>query len=109
MKDMINEVRNVDVFEQYIQLKEIISTFLESYKQNNSWKIRLIDSFIVFCAFTFIIQFLYVVVNGVYPMNSLLAGLICSIGSITLAGIINKRYFNSKYFKFIFSLPEIPS
>ena len=86
MKDFVNEIKNLDVYEQYSHLREIISTFLDSYKQNNSWKIRLIDIFIVFCAFTFIVQFAYVALNGLYPMNSLLAGLLCSLGSITLAG-----------------------
>jgi hypothetical protein len=86
MKDMINEVRNLDVLEQYDALKEIISTFLDSYKQNNTWKIRLVDSFIVFCALTLVIQIAYVILNGLFPMNALLAGIICSVGSITLAG-----------------------
>jgi len=86
MKDIIKDVKDIDVVEQYSALKEIISTFLESYKQNNSWKIRLIDSFIVFCALTFVIQFAYIIINGLFPMNSLIAGLVCSIGSITLAG-----------------------
>ncbi len=84
--NIVNQVKNFDVVEQYHSLKEIIGSFLESYKENNTWKLRLIDTFIVFCFITFIIQFLYVVVNGLYPMNCLLSGLICSIGSITLAG-----------------------
>ena len=105
MKDMINEIRNIDVIEQYSALKDITATFLESYKQNNTWKIRLIDSFIVFCAFTFVIQLVYIIVNGLFPMNALLAGLICSVGSITLAGklIILLIILNS-----VFEIPGKP-
>jgi hypothetical protein len=84
--DIVNQVKNFDLVEQYHSLREIVGSFLKSYKQNNSQKIIVIDTFIVFCFLTFVIQFLYVVVNGVYPMNSLLAGLICSLGSITLSG-----------------------
>lgn len=86
MKDLVNDIKNFDLIEQVVTLKEITGTFLESYKQNNSWKIRLIDTFIVFNFLVLILQFLYIVLNGVYPMNSLIAGLICAIGSITLAG-----------------------
>ncbi len=85
--DIVNQVKNFDVVEQYQSLREIISSFLKSYKENNSHKLLLIDTFIVFCFIIFVIQFIYVVFNGVYPMNSLLAGLICALGSITLAGI----------------------
>jgi oligosaccharyltransferase complex subunit epsilon len=84
--DLVNQVKNFDVVEQFNSLREIIGSFLKSYKQNNSQKLILIDTFILFCFITFVIQFLYVLVNGVYPMNSLLAGLICSLGSITLSG-----------------------
>lgn len=86
MKDIINDIRNVDILDQYNSLQEIIVTFFKSYKENNSWKIRLIDSFIVFNAAIFVLQFLYIIINGLYPMNSLIAGLVCAIGSITLAG-----------------------
>lgn len=86
--DIVKQVKNFDLIEQYHSLKEIIKSFLVSYKENNSQKLILIDTFIVFCFLTFVIQFLYVIVGGLYPMNSLLAGLICSLGSITLSGII---------------------
>ena len=82
----IQELRNIDIIEQYSSLKEIISTFLTSYKQNNTWKLRLIDSFVVFCFVLFVIQIGYVLVNGLFPMNSMLAGLVCCVGTITLLG-----------------------
>ena len=87
MKDVLNDIINFDDVEQMSSLQEIIKTFLSSYKENNSWKIRLIDSFIVFNLAIFIIQVLYILINGLFPMNSLIAGLVCAVGSITLSGI----------------------
>ncbi len=86
MKDVISDLKNIDVKEQYHTVMEITSAFLESYKRNNSWKIRLIDTFIVFNGVLFVVQLLYVLLNGLFPMNALISGLICCLGSITLAG-----------------------
>jgi hypothetical protein len=82
--DKINEIKNIDLYEQYETLKQIIDSFVSSYHQSTTWKIKLIDSYIVFSALVFAIQFIYIILNGLYPMNSLLAGLIVCIGSITL-------------------------
>jgi oligosaccharyltransferase complex subunit epsilon len=82
--DKINEIRNIDIYEQYETLRQIITSFIGSYEQTTSWKIKLIDSYIVFSGLVFVVQLIYVVLNGLYPMNSLLAGLIVCIGSITL-------------------------
>ena len=43
MKSIIEQVKNFDIVEQAQSAKEILSSFLLSYKQQNSWKIRLID------------------------------------------------------------------
>ena len=95
MKKLIQQINNFDIIEQLEIGKEIISSFLVSYKQQNSWKIRLIDSFIVFCGILLIIQFVFAFLNGLYPMNSVISGLVVCIGSITLAGKnkINKSNF----------------
>ncbi len=93
MKDIINDFKNFDAVEQYYSLKEIVKTFWNSYKENNSWKIRLIDSFIIFNVLLLIVQFLYVLVVGKDPMESLMSGLVCCIGSITLSGNILYDYF----------------
>jgi oligosaccharyltransferase complex subunit epsilon len=82
--ETINEIRNIDIYEQYESLKHIVTSFVGSYQQTTAWKIRLIDSYIVFSGLVFMIQLIYIVLNGLYPMNSLLAGLIVCIGSITL-------------------------
>lgn len=85
----ITEIKTIDVFEQIDSAKEIIKSFLNSYKNRNSWKIRLLDSYVVFCFFIFVITFIYVIFNGLYPMNAILASLVCSLGSITLASNTN--------------------
>jgi len=82
----INEIKSIDVYEQMESAKEIVNAFLISYKNQNSWKIRLIDSYVVFCFVVFVVTFGYVVMNGLYPMNAILASLICSLGSIILTG-----------------------
>jgi hypothetical protein len=82
----INEIKNIDIKEQYQTFLEIVTSFLKSYKETTTWKIRLIDSFIVFAGIIFIIQFIYVLLTGLFPMNSVLSGLICCIGTITLTG-----------------------
>jgi oligosaccharyltransferase complex subunit epsilon len=84
----INEIKNIDIKEQYQTFLEIVNTFLKSYNETTSWKIRLIDSFIVFAGLIFILQFAYVMFAGLFPMNSVLSGLICCIGTITLTGNI---------------------
>jgi hypothetical protein len=99
MKKLIEQINNFDIIEQFETGKEIISSFLESYKQQNSWKIRLIDSFIVFCGILLLIQFIFAFLNGLYPMNSVISGLVVCIGSITLAGIY--IFFKSDFKKFL--------
>lgn len=82
----INEIKNIDIKEQYQSFMEIVVSFLKSYNETTTWKIRLIDSFIVFAGIVFVIQFIYVVLTGLFPMNSVLSGFICCIGTITLTG-----------------------
>lgn len=82
----INEIKSIDVLEQMESAKEILNSFFKSYKNQNSWKIRLLDSYVVFCFVVFVITFAYVILNGLYPMNAILASLICSLGSMILAG-----------------------
>ncbi len=85
MKDIMN-LKNLDVKREYQTLRSIINTFLKNYKAKNPWKIRLIDSFIAFSVVIFIIQFIYIVVAGLFPLNSIISGLLCSLGTITLLG-----------------------
>jgi len=93
--DKISEIKRIDIFEQIEAAKDIFNSFLIRYKETNSWKIRLLDSYIVFCFSIFIITMIYVFLNGLFPMNAILASLVCSLGSITLAGK-NIYLFKSK-------------
>ena len=97
MKDIIN-LKNIDVKREYQTFRSILSTFFKNYKAKNSWKIRLIDSFMAFSFVIFVLQFIYIVIAGLFPLNSIISGLLCSIGSMTLLG---------KYFFLIFSFFEI--
>jgi hypothetical protein len=85
--DLVNTLKNFDIYEQYRLLKDIITTFLKSYREKNSWKLRLIDCFIVYCFLVMVVQLGYVLINGKFPMNSIVSGIVCCLGSITLAGI----------------------
>lgn len=67
-------------------LREIWDYFYTSYSEKNNWKYRLMDIFIVYNAVLTIIQIAYVVLVGSYPMNALLSGIICCVGSIVLTG-----------------------
>ena len=84
----ISEIRSIDVNEQIESAKEIIKSFYSSYTNSNSWKLRFLDLYIIFCGFIFVLTFLYLILNGLFPMNAILASLVCSLGSMTLAGII---------------------
>ncbi len=88
MKDLVNDIKNFDAVENYNALKDISKTFLESYKATNPWKIRLIDMYILYNFVMLIIQLMYCFVIGKDPMESLISGWVCNIGSITLAGNI---------------------
>ena len=79
-------IKNIDVQKEYQTFRSIINTFFKNYKAKNSWKIRLIDSFIVFSAIIFLLQFIYIIFAGLFPLNSIISGLLCSVGTITLLG-----------------------
>ena len=77
-------IDNIDMSNKLkINLKQI-GFSLYSDKDTNSEKIRLIDTFIVFSGIVLILQLIYMLTNGLDPMNSLIAGLISCLGSITL-------------------------
>ena len=82
----ITDIKRIDIFEQIELGKDIFNSFFGKYKEQNSWKIRLLDSYIVFCFVIFLITMVYVFLNGLFPMNAILASLVCSLGSITLTG-----------------------
>ena len=84
MTDIIERIRNLEIKEEIKNLIELIETFYENYKETNSQKLRLIDTFILFSLAIFGVQFIYVFFNGLDPMNSFLSGIMACIGTAIL-------------------------
>ena len=84
MSDIVDKLRNLEIKEEIKNLFELLETFYENYKQTNSQKLRLIDTFIVFSFLIFCVQMVYVVLNGLDPMNSFLSGIMACVGTAIL-------------------------
>ena len=81
MTELIYKLRNIEIKEEIKNLIELIETFYENYKETNSQKLRLIDTFIVFSFLIFCLQVVYVFLNGLDPMNSFLSGVMACMGT----------------------------
>ena len=81
MTEIIDKLRNLEIKEEIKNLIELIETFYENYKETNSQKLRLIDTFIVFSFLIFCLQVVYVFLNGLDPMNSFLSGVMACMGT----------------------------
>ena len=81
MTELIDKLRNIEIKEEIKNLIELIETFYENYKETNSQKLRLIDTFIVFSFLIFCVQMVYVFLNGLDPMNSFLSGVMACMGT----------------------------
>ena len=81
MTELIDKLRNIEIKEEIKNLIELIETFYENYKEANSQKLRLIDTFIVFSFLIFCLQVVYVFLNGLDPMNSFLSGVMACMGT----------------------------
>ena len=84
MNDLIDRLKRLDIKEEIKNLFELIETFYENYKEANSQKLRLIDTFVVFSFLVFCVQFVYVFFNGLDPMNSFLSGVVACLGTMVL-------------------------
>ena len=84
MSDIVDKLKNLEIKEEIKNLIELLETFYENYKQTNSQKLRLIDTFIVFSFLIFCVQMVYVVLNGLDPMNSFLSGIMACVGTAIL-------------------------
>ena len=84
MNDLIDRLKTLDIKEEIKNLFELIETFYENYKEANSQKLRLIDTFVVFSFLVFCVQFVYVFFNGLDPMNSFLSGVMACLGTMVL-------------------------
>ena len=81
MTELIDKLRNIEIKEEIKNLIELIETFYENYKETNSQKLRLIDTFIVFSFLIFCLKVVYVFLNGLDPMNSFLSGVMACMGT----------------------------
>ena len=81
MSEIIDKLKNLEIKEEIKNLVELIQTFYENYKETNSQKLRLIDTFIVFSFLIFCLQVVYVFLNGLDPMNSFLSGVMACMGT----------------------------
>ena len=88
-----------EISNQYNSLKEILSSFYSSYKEKNEWKYRVLDSFILYNFIILLIQLIYVVLVGTFPMNAFLSGVICCLGTIILAISLRMTIKNFPEFK----------
>ena len=84
MTDIIDRLKSMDIKEEIKNLMELIETFYENYKEANSQKLRLIDTFVVFSFLVFCVQIVYVFFFFFYPMNSFLSGVMACVGTIIL-------------------------
>ncbi|KAJ3220867.1 Dolichyl-diphosphooligosaccharide-protein glycosyltransferase subunit dad1, partial [Clydaea vesicula] len=65
---------------------ELVSKGFENYQNETPQLLKILDSYLVFCVLTGVLQFLYMIIVGTYPYNAFLAGFICSVGSFVLTG-----------------------
>ena len=84
MIDLSDKFKRLDLVEEIKNFIELIETFYENYKEANSQKLRLIDTFVVFNFLVFCLQLVYVFFNGLNPMNSFLSGVMACLGTIIL-------------------------
>ena len=84
MNDFIDRLKSLDIKQEINNLIELIETFYQNYKETNSQKLRLIDTFVVFSFLVFCIQLVYVFFNVLDPMNSFLSGVMACLGTIIL-------------------------
>ena len=71
----------MEIKEEFNNFIYLVKKFFEHYKETNSQNLRLIDTFIVFSFLIFCVQFVYVFLNGLDPMNSFLSGIMACVGS----------------------------
>ncbi len=84
MSELIDKIKSLDIKEEISNFIELIEEFYENYKETNSQKLRLIDTFVVFSFLVFCVQMVYVFLNGLDPMNSFLSGVMACVGTMIL-------------------------
>ena len=64
--------------------KAIISTILNRYQSETPKRLKIIDAYLLYVMMTGAIQFLYALMVGSFPFNSILSGFISCVGSFVL-------------------------
>ena len=68
-------------------LQDAYKRLVTSYDEETHPKLRILDNFVILCAFSFIVQIVYmIVVRTKEPLNALMAGCFCSLGMFALTG-----------------------
>ena len=62
----------------------IISTILNRYQSETPKRLKIIDAYLLYVMMTGAIQFLYALMVGSFPFNSILSGFISCVGSFVL-------------------------
>merc|ERR1712126_673727 len=64
--------------------KAMISTILSRYQSETPKRLKIIDAYLLYVMLTGAIQFLYALMVGSFPFNSILSGFISCVGSFVL-------------------------
>ena len=56
MSELIDKIKSLDIKQEISNLIELIEEFYQNYKEANSQKLRLIDTFVVFSFLVFCVQ-----------------------------------------------------
>lgn len=63
-----------------------VITFFTEYKKTGTLKTKIIDVYLAYVLVTGITQLIYALVVGSFPFNSLVSGLISTVGCFVLTG-----------------------
>ncbi|CAK7892305.1 dolichyl-diphosphooligosaccharide--protein glycosyltransferase subunit Ost2p [[Candida] anglica] len=72
-----------------------ISTTYDSYFENLTPRLKLIDIFLTFLVLLGVLQFVYVILIGNFPFNAFLGGFISCVGQFVLTVSLRLQYINS--------------
>ena len=98
-----------EISEQFNSIVDIFKSFYSSYKEKNSWKLRLVDSFMIYVFIILCLQIGYMLLVGNFPKNSFLSGVICCVGTMALTACMRVSISNNKqnkqgiYIEFLFA------
>ncbi len=74
-------------------VRDIVTDFSTEYTNRTPKRIKIIDLFCVFLLSVTAVQFVYYMLVGNFPMNSLLSGLFAPFGTFICTGTLLHRHF----------------